>query len=128
MVITIEPGMCKLLFCVTSVLTLLSSIGVYIPADPQFPEHFHGFGMRIEDEVLIGAESPVVLSASAPKEVCRHPHRIPLWLMTMRRVPGSIGFWTIMIDLCLSLFNTSKTNDKRVNPLLRVYIFEKSKT
>ena len=26
--------------------------------------------MRIEDEVLVGAEHPVVLSASAPKEVC----------------------------------------------------------
>ena len=67
----------------TSVLTLLSSIGVCIPADPQFPEQFHGFGMRIEDEVHIGAENPIVLSASA-KEVCRHLHRIPLWLTTMR--------------------------------------------
>jgi intermediate cleaving peptidase 55 len=43
--------------------------GVYVPADPQFPKHFHGLGMRIEDEVLVGAEHPVVLSASAPKEV-----------------------------------------------------------
>ncbi|KAI0302970.1 peptidase M24 [Russula brevipes] len=50
MVITIEPG-------------------VYVPADPQFPKHFHGLGMRIEDEVLIGAEHPVVLSAAAPKEI-----------------------------------------------------------
>ncbi|KAI9448434.1 peptidase M24 [Lactarius indigo] len=50
MVITIEPG-------------------VYVPADPQFPKHFHGLGMRIEDEVLVGAEHPVVLSANAPKEV-----------------------------------------------------------
>ncbi|KAF8489349.1 peptidase M24 [Russula emetica] len=50
MVITIEPG-------------------VYVPADPQFPKHFHGLGMRIEDEVLVGAEHPVVLSASAPKEI-----------------------------------------------------------
>jgi hypothetical protein len=66
-----------------SILTLLSSKGVYISADPQFPEHF-GFGMHIEDEVLIGAENPIVLSASAPKEVCRHPHRIPVWLTTMQ--------------------------------------------
>ncbi|KAI9466605.1 peptidase M24 [Lactarius psammicola] len=50
MVITIEPG-------------------VYVPADPQFPKHFHGLGMRIEDEVLVGAEHPVVLSANAPKEI-----------------------------------------------------------
>jgi intermediate cleaving peptidase 55 len=71
MVITIEPGTCKPLAPSTRVLTLLLfSIGVYVPADPQFPKHFHGFGMRIEDEVLVGAEHPVVLSASAPKEVC----------------------------------------------------------
>ncbi|KAH9978203.1 hypothetical protein BGW80DRAFT_1166086, partial [Lactifluus volemus] len=43
--------------------------GVYVHADPQFPKHFHGLGMRIEDEVLIGAEHPVVLSANTPKEV-----------------------------------------------------------
>ena len=47
------------------------SKGVYVPADPQFPKHFHGIGIRIEDEVVVGAEHPVVLSASAPKEVCR---------------------------------------------------------
>jgi hypothetical protein len=75
----------KLPFRVIRVLMLLSSIGVYIPADPQFPEHFHGFGMRIEDEVLIGAKYPVVLSASAPKEVCLPTsHHIPLWLTTMQ--------------------------------------------
>jgi intermediate cleaving peptidase 55 len=50
MVITIEPG-------------------VYVPADPQFPKYFHGLGIRIEDEVLVGAEHPVVLSANAPKEI-----------------------------------------------------------
>ncbi|KAI0250561.1 peptidase M24 [Lactifluus subvellereus] len=50
MVITVEPG-------------------VYVPADPQFPKHFHGLGMRIEDEVLVGVEHPVVLSANAPKEI-----------------------------------------------------------
>ena len=47
--------------------------GVYVPADPQFPKHFHGLGMRIEDEVLVGAENPVVLSANASKEVCHSP-------------------------------------------------------
>jgi len=26
--------------------------------------------MRIEDEVVVGAEHPVVLSVNAPKEVC----------------------------------------------------------
>jgi Xaa-Pro aminopeptidase len=52
------------------ILTLPAAVGVYVPADPQFPKHFHGLGMRIEDEVLVGAEHPVVLSANAPKEVC----------------------------------------------------------
>ncbi|KAI0301929.1 peptidase M24 [Multifurca ochricompacta] len=50
MVITIEPG-------------------VYVPVDPQFPKHFQGLGMRIEDEVLVGVENPVVLSINAPKEI-----------------------------------------------------------
>ncbi|EIM85484.1 peptidase M24 [Stereum hirsutum FP-91666 SS1] len=50
MVITIEPG-------------------VYVPADPSFPKHFHGMGIRIEDEVLVGQDDPVVLSAAAPKEI-----------------------------------------------------------
>jgi Xaa-Pro aminopeptidase len=82
MVITIEPGTftcppapCYFAFHWRSDAAAPSSffIGVYVPADPQFPKHFHGLGMRIEDEVLVGAEHPVVLSASAPKEVCRHP-------------------------------------------------------
>ncbi|KAH9928977.1 uncharacterized protein B0H18DRAFT_1117786 [Fomitopsis serialis] len=30
---------------------------------------FHNIGIRIEDEVLVGEEHPVVLSASAPKEI-----------------------------------------------------------
>ena len=61
------------------IVTILTLKGVYVPADPQFPKHFHGIGMRIEDEVVVGAEHPIVLSANAPKEVCRpasSPHRI----------------------------------------------------
>ena len=77
MVITIEPGMLQvdLRFRHSRCLMIgcrggTTRTGVYVPADPQFPKHFHGLGMRIEDEVLVGAEHPVVLSASAPKEVC----------------------------------------------------------
>jgi Xaa-Pro aminopeptidase len=80
MVITIEPGTCKSyltyltpsavsLVCDSDITIVYFNQGVYVPADPQFPKHFHGLGMRIEDEVLVGAEHPVVLSASAPKEV-----------------------------------------------------------
>ncbi|ETW84620.1 Metallo peptidase M24B [Heterobasidion irregulare TC 32-1] len=50
MVITIEPG-------------------VYVPSDPAYPKHFHGLGIRIEDQVLIGKNDPVVLSVAAPKEI-----------------------------------------------------------
>jgi hypothetical protein len=82
-------------------------IGVYVPADPQFPKHFHGLGMRIEDEVLVGAEHPVVLSASAPKEVCLpnpSPFRSISTFFTMAfadrgrggRVSGSTGIWAIL--------------------------------
>ena len=50
-----------------------TSKGVYFPADPRFPKYFHGMGMRIEDEVVVGAEHPVVLSANASKEVSVTP-------------------------------------------------------
>ncbi|KAH7888136.1 peptidase M24 [Phlebopus sp. FC_14] len=50
MVITVEPG-------------------IYVPPTPQFPKHFHNMGIRIEDEVLVGKEHPVVLSVAAPKEI-----------------------------------------------------------
>ncbi|KAJ3928745.1 MAG: peptidase M24 [Lentinula lateritia] len=50
MVVTVEPG-------------------IYVPPSPAFPKHYHNLGIRIEDEVLVGKEHPVVLSASAPKEI-----------------------------------------------------------
>ncbi|KAG0695786.1 peptidase M24 [Suillus ampliporus] len=51
MVITVEPG-------------------IYVPPTAQFPKYFHNIGIRIEDDVLVGENHPVVLSVSAPKEVC----------------------------------------------------------
>ncbi|KAJ7163843.1 peptidase M24 [Mycena crocata] len=50
MVITIEPG-------------------IYVPPSPLFPKHFHNIGIRIEDEVAVGKEHPVVLTVAAPKEI-----------------------------------------------------------
>ncbi|KAH0839539.1 peptidase M24 [Lanmaoa asiatica] len=50
MVITVEPG-------------------IYVPPVPQFPKAFHNMGIRIEDEVLVGKDHPVVLSVAAPKEI-----------------------------------------------------------
>ncbi|XP_067830765.1 xaa-Pro aminopeptidase 3 isoform X1 [Heptranchias perlo] len=51
MVVTIEPG-------------------IYIPEDDtSAPPRFRGIGIRIEDDVLITEEAPVVLSADCPKEL-----------------------------------------------------------
>lgn len=50
MVITIEPG-------------------IYVPPTASFPKHFHNIGIRIEDEVVVGKDQPVVLSVAAPKEI-----------------------------------------------------------
>ncbi|KAJ7929083.1 hypothetical protein B0H13DRAFT_1596926, partial [Mycena leptocephala] len=45
------------------------SPGIYVPPSPSFPKHFHNIGIRIEDEVVVGKEHPIVLSVSAPKEI-----------------------------------------------------------
>ncbi|KAM9326846.1 xaa-Pro aminopeptidase 3 [Gastrophryne carolinensis] len=51
MVITIEPG-------------------IYIPEnDSDVPERYRGLGIRIEDDVIITEQSPVILSAECPKEI-----------------------------------------------------------
>jgi len=50
MVITIEPG-------------------IYVPPTPNFPKWFHNMGIRIEDDVVVGKEHPIILSVSAPKEI-----------------------------------------------------------
>ncbi|KAM6495511.1 peptidase M24 [Amanita muscaria] len=50
MVVTIEPG-------------------IYVPPASDFPKAFHNIGIRIEDEVLVGKEHPIVLTVSAPKEI-----------------------------------------------------------
>ena len=43
--------------------------GIYVPDKPDFPKHFHGMGIRIEDEVAFTDKGLLVLSANAPKEV-----------------------------------------------------------
>ncbi|RHZ79599.1 hypothetical protein Glove_143g30 [Diversispora epigaea] len=50
MVITIEPG-------------------IYVPPNDAYPEKYHGIGIRIEDNVLVGRTDPIVLSSIAPKEI-----------------------------------------------------------
>ncbi|KAJ8796035.1 hypothetical protein J1605_002797 [Eschrichtius robustus] len=51
MVITVEPG-------------------IYIPEDDKdAPEKFHGLGVRIEDDVMVTEDSPLIVSADCPKEM-----------------------------------------------------------
>uniref|UniRef100_A0A8D0H033 Xaa-Pro aminopeptidase 3 n=1 Tax=Sphenodon punctatus TaxID=8508 RepID=A0A8D0H033_SPHPU len=51
MVITIEPG-------------------IYIPEyDTGAPERFRGIGVRIEDDVVVMEDAPLILSADCPKEI-----------------------------------------------------------
>ncbi|CED84117.1 Putative Xaa-Pro aminopeptidase [Phaffia rhodozyma] len=43
--------------------------GVYVPYDSRYPKHFHGLGIRVEDDILITPEGPLVLTSHCPKEV-----------------------------------------------------------
>lgn len=43
--------------------------GIYVPDDDRWPKSFRGIGIRLEDSVCVGDDSPVVLSAEAAKEV-----------------------------------------------------------
>jgi len=54
----LEPGM---------VLTV--EPGIYVAANSEAEARFRGIGVRIEDDVLVSHEGPVVLSASIPKSV-----------------------------------------------------------
>ena len=58
---SLEPGM-----------ALTVEPGIYIPdteANAHLPAEFRGVGIRVEDDVLITAEGPDVLTEEAPKEV-----------------------------------------------------------
>lgn len=42
--------------------------GLYIGADAKVPARWRGIGIRIEDEVLVGADGPEVLTGAVPKD------------------------------------------------------------
>ena len=51
MIITVEPG-------------------VYVPSiDERFPQKYRGIGIRIEDDIVIKSNGPLILSNSVPKEL-----------------------------------------------------------
>ena len=54
----IEPGM---------VVTI--EPGIYLPDEPDVPERFRNISVRVEDDVLITAGDPDVLSAAVPKSI-----------------------------------------------------------
>lgn len=39
------------------------------PKTPYAPSHFHGLGIRIEDDILITENGPEVLTKNCPKEL-----------------------------------------------------------
>lgn len=43
--------------------------GIYIPCDADIAEEFQGIGIRIEDDILVTKNGPVVLTAAAPKTI-----------------------------------------------------------
>jgi intermediate cleaving peptidase 55 len=53
----------------TSGMVVTVEPGIYVPPTAAFPKHFHNIGIRIEDEVLVGKNHPIVLSVNAPKEI-----------------------------------------------------------
>ncbi|ESX02263.1 hypothetical protein KL918_003811 [Ogataea parapolymorpha] len=43
--------------------------GVYVPDDSRWPKHYRGMGIRIEDDIAVGEDNYVVLTAEAAKEI-----------------------------------------------------------
>lgn len=43
--------------------------GIYIPDSPNYQEHFRNIGVRIEDDILVGNNSPHNLTEAAAKEI-----------------------------------------------------------
>ncbi|KAI9206845.1 peptidase M24, structural domain-containing protein [Polychytrium aggregatum] len=55
-------------------MTVTIEPGLYIPDSPRYPPEYRGIGIRIEDDVLVGTKTPIVLTAEAPKEIVDIEH------------------------------------------------------
>ncbi|CCG82664.1 Putative uncharacterized protein [Taphrina deformans PYCC 5710] len=49
--------------------TITIEPGCYVPYDDQWPKHFQGLALRVEDSIAIGKEVPTILSVEAVKEI-----------------------------------------------------------
>lgn len=49
--------------------TITIEPGCYVPQDDQWPKHFRGLALRIEDSIAVGKEVPTILSVEAVKEI-----------------------------------------------------------
>lgn len=50
-------------------ITKIRIRGLYIPNTDEWPEHFRGLNVRIEDSICVQEEHPLVLTTEAVKEV-----------------------------------------------------------
>lgn len=60
-------------------MTITIEPGIYIPDEPMYGA-YRGLGIRIEDDVLLTTDGPIVLTAEAPKEIADIEH-----IMSMNR-------------------------------------------
>lgn len=67
MVVTVEPGELIILNLISHFYNTI--LGLYFNEKLQVPKQFHGLGIRIEDDVLITEDGPVVLTKKCPKSV-----------------------------------------------------------
>lgn len=49
--------------------TITIEPGCYVPDDEQWPKHFRGMALRIEDSIAVGKEVPTILSVEAVREI-----------------------------------------------------------
>jgi Xaa-Pro aminopeptidase len=62
--------------------------GLYFQVnDRTVPRELRGLAVRIEDDVLVGADGPVVLSTAVPTD----PDELVAWMREVRATPDPLG-------------------------------------